>query len=110
MRPRPSGASTGPTEAQKGRIKMSKKEFYKERIETHKKKKFISLTDALFEVAFLMGMCGMEKNFEEADKIRVELAILAARYACAIEKDIREGKRARKKLKNLTEDQEEGLK
>lgn len=86
---------------------MSKELFYKERIETHKKKKFKSLTDALFEVAYLMGMCGMEK-FEGADKIRVELAILAARYAAGIEKDIREGKKAEEKLKNLSEDQEEG--
>lgn len=89
---------------------MSKELFYKERIETHKKKKFKSFIDALFEVAYLMGMCGMEKNFEGADKIRAELAILAARYACAIQKEIREGERAQEKLRSLIEDQEEGLK
>lgn len=85
-----------------------KKNFYEEKIEAHKKKKFKNLTDALFEVAYIMGMSAMEND--DVDKIRVELAILAARYACAIEKEIRDGKRAQVKLENLTEDQEEGLK
>lgn len=82
------------------------REFYKEKIEALKKKKFKNLTDALFETVYLFGMYGTE-GYVDDDTTRLDFAILAARYSCEIERLIREGERAKEKLKNLTENQKE---
>lgn len=85
------------------------REFYKEKIEALKKREFKNLTDALFETVYLFAMYGTEK-FAADDDVRIDFAILAARYACEIERRIKEGEKAIEKLKNLSKDEEEGLK
>ena len=79
-----------------------RREFYKKELEFHEKEAFKRATDGLFDAAYLLGMLSMEEKIEDDDPIYRKLISLTADYSWKIEKDIREGKIAQEKLKDLT--------
>lgn len=82
------------------------RDFYNEQLEFHEKEVFESPTDALFDAAYLLGMLSMEK-LEDKYPIHRKLMSLIAEYSWKIKNDIREGKIAQIRLKNLEEQEED---
>lgn len=78
-----------------------RREFYKEQLEFHEKEAFKSATDALFDAAYLLGMLSMDESIGDDDPLHEKLISLTGHYSWEIEKDIREGKIAQEKLKEL---------
>lgn len=89
----------------KGKEKMTR-EDYKEQLKPHEAGAFKSVADALFDAAYLLGMLNKEPRFEGEEQIHEKLIHLSANYSFEIEEEIREGKRAQEKLKNLSDEAE----